>query len=173
MASKQHKFDSLVRTFHGDLYRYALFLCKSESLAQDLVQEVYLRAWKNLDQLLQVKAAKSWLFTILSRENARHFGRNNLDIVDIDFIEEIPLAESTESNMQKHQLQRAITKLEIEYREPMLLQVVGGFSTNEIAAILELNENTVSTRLFRARSQLKQVMSPSNKADIRSKQKGK
>ncbi len=158
MASKQHKFDSLVRTFHGDLYRYALFLSKNESLAEDIVQEVYLRAWKNIDNLREVKAAKSWLFTILSRENARHFGRKSLDTVDIDIVEEIPAAESIESNMQRFQLQRAIGKLAMEYRQPMLLQVVGGFSTDEIAGILALNDNTVSTRLFRARSQLKQVM---------------
>jgi len=158
MAFKKHKFDSLVRTFHGDLYRYALFLSKNESLAQDLVQEVYLRAWKNLDKLRDVKAAKSWLFTILSRENARHFGRNQLDTVNIDFVEEIPSSESTEANMQRHQLQRAIVKLEADYREPMLLQIVGGFTTDEIAGILHLNDNTVSTRLFRARSQLKQAM---------------
>jgi len=158
MASKQHKFDSLVRSFHADLYRYGLFLCKSESLAQDLVQEVYLRAWKNLDKLREVKATKAWLFTILSRENARHFGRKSLPTVAIDFAEEIVAVDNSESDMQRHQLQRAIVELESEYREPMLLQVVGGFSTDEIATILNLNGNTVSTRLFRARSQLKQRM---------------
>jgi RNA polymerase sigma-70 factor (ECF subfamily) len=158
MAFKKHKFDLLVRTFHGDLYRYALFLSRNESLAQDLVQEVYLRAWKNLHKLRDVKAAKSWLFTILSRENARHFGRNKVDTVSIDFVEEIPSTESTEKNMQRHQLQRAIVKLDADYREPILLQIVGGFSTDEIAQILKLNDNTVSTRLFRARSQLKKAM---------------
>ena len=49
-------------------------------------------------------------------------------------------------------------KLEIEYREPLFLQVIGGFSGDEIADILDLNKNTVMTRLFRARNQLKEML---------------
>ena len=57
--------------------------------------------------------------------------------------------------MDRELLHSAINRLESEYREPLLLQVVGGFSGKEIAEILELNNNTVMTRLFRARSKLK------------------
>ena len=49
-------------------------------------------------------------------------------------------------------------KLEIDYREPLFLQVIGGFSGDEIADILDLNKNTVMTRLFRARNQLKEML---------------
>ena len=42
-----------------------------------------------------------------------------------------------------------------EYREPLVLQVLGGFSSDEIAAVLQLNVNTVNTRLFRARKLLR------------------
>ncbi|EEX91777.1 RNA polymerase sigma-70 factor ECF subfamily [Vibrio orientalis CIP 102891 = ATCC 33934] len=57
-------------------------------------------------------------------------------------------------------------KLEEEYREPLFLQVVGGFSGEEIGEILDLNKNTVMTRLFRARNQLKEML------DSDSKQRG-
>ncbi|MGL0821807.1 sigma factor-like helix-turn-helix DNA-binding protein, partial [Vibrio vulnificus] len=43
-------------------------------------------------------------------------------------------------------------------REPLFLQVVGGFSGEEIGDILDLNKNTVMTRLFRARNQLKELL---------------
>lgn len=49
-------------------------------------------------------------------------------------------------------------RLEIDYREPLFLQVIGGFSGDEIADILDLNKNTVMTRLFRARNQLKELL---------------
>lgn len=52
-------------------------------------------------------------------------------------------------------------KLDVEYREPLFLQVIGGFSGEEIAEILELNKNTVMTRLFRARNQLKEMLDSS------------
>lgn len=60
--------------------------------------------------------------------------------------------------MEQTMIQRQIQALPEEYREPLLLQVVMGCSGDEIATILDLNKNTVMTRLFRARSQLKDAL---------------
>ena len=60
-----------------------------------------------------------------------------------------------DSKMDRELLHNAINRLDSYYREPLLLQVIGGFSGKEIAEILELNNNTVMTRLFRARGKLK------------------
>jgi len=57
--------------------------------------------------------------------------------------------------MDRELLHKAINRLESDYREPLLLQVIGGFSGKEIADMLQLNNNTVMTRLFRARSKLR------------------
>ncbi|WP_046224376.1 sigma-70 family RNA polymerase sigma factor [Vibrio sp. ECSMB14106] len=154
---KQRKYEALVRAYHRDLFRYAYWLCKDKSIAEDLVQETCLRAWKSLDSLQDEKAAKSWLITILRRENARRFERKQFDLVDIDDHGN----DANVSDDPHHQhlwLQAQIMKLEIDYREPLFLQVIGGFSGDEIADILELNKNTVMTRLFRARNQLKEML---------------
>lgn len=154
---RQRKYEALVRAYHRDLYRYAYWLCKDRSIAEDLVQETCLRAWKSLDSLLDEKAAKAWLITILRRENARRFERKQFDLVDID--EHGYEAKYTDDeHYQNEWLQNQILKLDVEYREPLFLQVVGGFSGEEIADILSLNKNTVMTRLFRARNQLKEMM---------------
>jgi RNA polymerase sigma-70 factor (ECF subfamily) len=63
-----------------------------------------------------------------------------------------------EQDMENEWLRRHIAELAVEYREPLLLQVIGGFSGEEIAEILDLNKNTVMTRLFRARNQLKEAL---------------
>ncbi len=157
---KQKKYEALVRAYHRDLFRYAYWLCKDKTVAEDLVQETCLRAWKSLDSLQDEKAAKSWLITILRRENARRFERKQLELVDInDYGHEVKA--NDDSHHQREWLQAQIMKLDIEYREPLFLQVVGGFSGEEIAEILELNKNTVMTRLFRARNQLKEKMDES------------
>ena len=57
-------------------------------------------------------------------------------------------------------LRYAIMKLPIEYREPLVMQVLGGFSTEEIARELELTNTAVLTRLFRARSKLRGLCGP-------------
>ena len=154
---KQRKYEALVRAYHRDLFRYAYWLCKDKSIAEDLVQETCLRAWKSLDSLQDEKAAKSWLITILRRENARRFERKQFDLVDID--DHGNDASVSDDPHHQHQwLQVQIMKLEIDYREPLFLQVIGGVSGDEIADILDLNKNTVMTRLFRARNQLKEML---------------
>ncbi len=154
---KQRKYEALVRAYHRDLFRYAYWLCKDKSIAEDLVQETCLRAWKSLDSLQDEKAAKSWLITILRRENARRFERKQFDLVDIDDHSN-DASVSDDPHHQHLWLQAQIMKLEIDYREPLFLQVIGGFSGDEIADILDLNKNTVMTRLFRARNQLKEML---------------
>ncbi|MBW3696407.1 sigma-70 family RNA polymerase sigma factor [Vibrio sp. T187] len=154
---KQRKYEALVRAYHRDLFRYAYWLCKDKSIAEDLVQETCLRAWKSLDSLQDEKAAKSWLITILRRENARRFERKQFDLVDIDDHGNDAKV-SDDPHHQQVWLQAQIMKLEVEYREPLFLQVIGGFSGEEIGEILELNKNTVMTRLFRARNQLKEML---------------
>ncbi|TKE96867.1 sigma-70 family RNA polymerase sigma factor [Vibrio kanaloae] len=154
---KQRKYEALVRAYHRDLFRYAYWLCKDKSIAEDLVQETCLRAWKSLDSLQDEKAAKSWLITILRRENARRFERKQFDLVDIDDHGN-DASVSDDPHHQHLWLQAQIMKLEIDYREPLFLQVIGGFSGDEIADILDLNKNTVMTRLFRARNQLKELL---------------
>ncbi|MGR3043078.1 sigma-70 family RNA polymerase sigma factor [Vibrio vulnificus] len=154
---RQRKYETLVRAYHRDLYRYAYWLCKDQSIAEDLVQETCLRAWKSLDSLQDEKAAKSWLITILRRENARRFERKQFDLVDIDDYGNDAKVTDDEHHQQEW-LQAQIMKLDVEYREPLFLQVVGGFSGEEIGDILDLNKNTVMTRLFRARNQLKELL---------------
>jgi RNA polymerase sigma-70 factor, ECF subfamily len=159
--SKQERYEALVESLYQDVFRYAYWLCKNHALAQDLVQETFLRAWRSLDSLQNDKAAKAWLFTILRRENARLYERYRPELVDIEDVSIADAEEQTpEENMDKDLLHAAIMKLEAEYREPLLLQVIGGFSGKEIAEILDLNSNTVMTRLFRARSKLKEVFIP-------------
>ena len=155
--NKQERYESLVGNLYQDVFRYALWITKNQPLAEDLVQETFLRAWRSLDSLEKDEAAKAWLFTILRRENARLYERYRPELVDI---EDQSVADSSdqepESKMERELLLSAIHRLDEEYREPLLLQVIGGFSGKEIAEIMDLNNNTVMTRLFRARNKLKQ-----------------
>ena len=84
MMKKQKRYEALVKALHADIFRYAMWLIKDKAIAEDVVQETFLRAWKSLDSLKDEGAAKSWLITILRRENARRFERKQFDLVDID-----------------------------------------------------------------------------------------
>ena len=75
MVSKQTRYENLVNAYSPWLYRYAYWLSGERAAAEDLVQETFLRAWRFLDSLKEEAAAKSWLTTILRRENARKFAK--------------------------------------------------------------------------------------------------
>ena len=81
-----------------------------------------------------------------------------MQLVDIDTEELVDHDSDNESSQQQRQLRRAIMMLASEYREPLMLQIIAGFSGEEIAELLDLNKNTVMTRLFRAKNQLKLMM---------------
>ena len=155
--NKTKRYELLVKHYHADLYRYGYWLCKDPDIAQDLVQETFLRAWKSLDSLLDAGAAKAWLITIVRRENARRFERRQFDYDDAAEQDSLPdtAQTSAEQDCDNDTLRRHMAALAEEYREPLVLQVLGGFSSDEIAAVLQLNVNTVNTRLVRARKLLR------------------
>jgi RNA polymerase sigma-70 factor (ECF subfamily) len=64
-------------------------------------------------------------------------------------------------------MRRALATLGRDYRDPLLLQVIGGFSCREIGDMLSLNTNTVLTRLFRARKQLRDLLTDSDEQEAR------
>lgn len=160
--SKTRRYEQLVRHYHADVYRYGYWLCKDPDIAQDLVQETYLRAWKSLDSLLDAGAAKAWLITILRRENARRFERKQFAYDDATEQDSLPDTNQTsaEQDCDNDKLRSHIAALPEEYREPLVLQALGGFSSDEIASLLQLNVNTVNTRLFRARKLLRNHLTP-------------
>ena len=158
-ASKEVRYRKIVDEFYTDIYRYAYWLAKSKQVAEDLTQETFLRAWRALDSLQKPEAAKAWLFTILRRENARMYEKYRPELDDIDDYSTPDVYQNEpDQQLERDLLHKAMAKLEPEYREPLILQVIGGFSGEEIAAMLELNNNTVMTRLFRARNKLKQEL---------------
>jgi len=158
-TDRQARFHSLAEAYGTDLYRYAMWICGNDALAKDLVQETYLRAWKALDKLNDIGAAKSWLITILRREYARTFERKVPKFTDVDAIE---VPEDTEmepdDRLEVQILRSHIKKLPMKYREPLLLQVVMGNSCAEIARKLDISKSAVMTQLFRARKQLLERM---------------
>ena len=160
-ADKRRRYEGLVKDFYNDIYRYAFWLAKNRHLAEDLTQETFMRAWRSFDSLQSEAAAKAWLFTILRRENARLYEKYRPELDDIDDFESgLPDRQQLEPEqlVEVQLLHRAMDSLEPEYRDPLLLQVICGFSGDEIARMLDLNNNTVMTRLFRARNKLKALL---------------
>jgi len=153
---RRARFQALCQSLRPDLLRFAFWLARDRALAEDVVQETMIRAWKAQDSLLDEGAAKPWFLTIIRREYARSFERKRFVTVDVEELiakEEPMLAAADDQELVE--LRAAIFRLPGEYREPLVMQVLMGYSTAEIAAELGLSNAAVLTRLFRARKQLR------------------
>lgn len=160
MGSKQ-QFEQMVRAFSADLYRYAYWLCRDRFVAEDLLQEAFARAWKAWQHLREPTSVKAWLITILRNEHFRRFSRKQLNIVDGEPDEsEMPSVPSSADRLEMEQL---VSLLPLAYREPLLLQALGGFSCSEIAGMLGTTEGAVMTRLTRARQALRSELQAAEK----------
>lgn len=158
-TARRRRFDQLVGVFYADMYRYAAWLSRDRAIAEDVVQEALLRAWKSLDVLRDDAAAKPWLLTIVRRENARYFERKRLETVDIDELSAAQAALLAEQpDRELDEMREAIFELDDDYREPLVLQVMMGYSTTEIAELMGLKQGAVLTRLHRARHKLKEII---------------
>ncbi len=156
---RRRRFDRIVAVLYKDMYRYAAWLSRDPSVAEEVVQEALLRAWKSLDALREDNAAKPWVLTIVRRENARFFERKRLETVDIDGLTPAQAAMLAEGdNSEVKDVREAIYRLDDDYREPLVLQVLMGHSTKEIAELMGMKQGAVLTRLHRARLKLKDVI---------------
>ena len=152
-------FARLCEELRPDLYRFAFWLARDRGVAEDVVQEALLRAWRSRESLAETTAVKPWLLTIVRREHARLYERKRFETVPVD---DLVGSESPELAVAEEQetmdVRRAIFALEDDYREPLVLQVLLGYTTDEIAQQLGLTQGAVLTRLFRARHKLRRQL---------------
>jgi RNA polymerase sigma-70 factor, ECF subfamily len=158
-TDRRRRFESLCESLRPDLLRFAFWLGRDRALAEDVVQEAMLRAWKSLDSLADESKAKSWLLTIVRREFARSFERKRHETTDLETLvaaESDALAAGGDERLAE--VRAAIFRLDDDYREPLVLQVLMGYSTREIAEMMGLQQGAVLTRLFRARARLRHTL---------------
>ena len=152
------------------LYGYAIVLSRNSTEAEDLVQETCLRALRAIGGLRADGSAKSWLFTILRNIwlNQLRQRRTAPHLVELDADEnganepadaaQDPLTKYV-NRIEREHVRAAIRQLPLEFREIILLREYEELSYQEIAALLHCPEGTVMSRLARARSKLRDLLS--------------
>jgi RNA polymerase sigma-70 factor (ECF subfamily) len=161
--------DMLSRHIDG-LYSYALALSRNRVDAEDLVQETYVRAIPALRRLRKESNVKSWMFTILRNIWLNQLRQPRVTVsmpgTNIDqFLPELraPGAKDPHSlllaSLDLDQVRQAISRLSVEFREIILLREFEDLSYQEIAGVLKCPIGTVMSRLGRARSKLRELLS--------------
>lgn len=173
-ARGEKAFEELLAANLDALYRTALRLCRGRTEeAEDLIQDSALRAFSKRDNLRDAGAGRSWLFTTLVRThlNRVRSERRRHETLESDYDDrqfEAALAGWSPAEMPDERLDReatqaavraAIDGLDPNLREVLLLIDLEDFSHREAAAMLEIPEGTVASRLFRGRCELRSALS--------------
>jgi RNA polymerase sigma-70 factor (ECF subfamily) len=159
---------------HGPLlFQLGYRFCGDPHQAEDLVQEVFMAALKGWDGFRGASDEKTWLYRIAARACERlhrrragepeHIGSLDVTLPFGDdrmpaVPEEGDPAKAVLQAESRERIERAIVALPDEFRVPLVLKDIAGFSVVEIAGVLGLEEGTVRSRVHRARMKLRDAM---------------
>jgi RNA polymerase sigma-70 factor (ECF subfamily) len=139
-------FEDLVRQYQGDVWRFAYHFTRDRSLADDVTQEAFLRAFRFLRGFRGDSKFTSWLFRI-----ARNCAMDQIKARNV-YVERVtPIAGTTTDPQARVELHAALDAVSAEHREPFMLVEVFGLSYQETADVLGVRVGTIKSRMHRAR----------------------
>lgn len=171
-AEREAALEHLMQEYGTKVLHLAFYHLKDRHLAEDVAQEVFIKAYKHWDNFRGESSAYTWLYKItvnLCRDKARSAWWRRLlpsedpragaspDAELMSHPEESP-EDAALKNDRRDALMQQVMKLPDAYREVVVLFYYQDLSTVEIAEITGQNENTIKTRLFRARAMLKDLL---------------
>lgn len=162
---KVEDFEAAALPYLNELYRTASRLTGNGTEAQDIVQNVYLQAWRSFHRFELGTNCRAWLFKILLNEIRHHRRhRTNSKILDdddalADAASEVPVPQT----LTDVDVLAALDTLPVENREVVLLADVEDFAYRQIAEILKIPLGTVMSRLSRGRRQLRMKLKGMNR----------
>ena len=159
LISKAKKKDAdayiaLIEENKANMYKIAFSILHNDADAADAIQDAILKSWKNIEKLKQDKYFKTW-FTRILINCCNDIIRKNSRTVYVEDYEGIEPYDSYE--ISGSQINECLDGLSDNYRLVLILHYVQGFSIKEISSIMNINENTIKTRLSRGREQFRQL----------------
>lgn len=153
-------FSALYEKYSIELYRFALYMVGSKEDAEDAVQEAVISAWQGIGALKDNEAFKPWLFKILGNKCKTLLMKKNkyadeLPVDDYSFFIDAPVDESLINNAE---LKEALASLTPPDGQIILLSVIGGFKSFELASIFNMTPGAVRTRQKRALEKLREIL---------------
>ncbi|MGV3487500.1 MAG: sigma-70 family RNA polymerase sigma factor [Tuberibacillus sp.] len=168
--SKEAILEDLMNRYGTKVVRLAYTYVKDRAKAEDIAQEVFIKCFERLDQFRGDSGIQTWVYRItvnlckdyLKSWHVRHvfFGAKKNDISPIT---EVTPEAAILSRAEQRRLSELVLDLPVKYREIIILYYYEDLSVQDIGIMMDLQENTVKTRLRRARMKLRQLYERSEK----------
>lgn len=150
--------EQLITEHHADVYRYARWLTRCATAAEDIAQEVFLQAFRGIHTLRDHKSGRSWLLTITRNEWVR-WSKKSQQVGNNSLLEDEATLEASQHRLEDIEWVAAgLRELPEDYRAVVLLYYYERLSYAEIAEQLAIPIGTVMSRMSRGRNQLKECL---------------
>lgn len=164
-AERQKLFDELYTLYEKRVYAYCVYVTGDKDQANDVFQEVFIKAYKALHTIREADKAANWLFRIARNEclnSLKVSQRNTKRKVDIDTtIDSEEMSTSAKGYTDEFEILRwALDQISKEQREALLLAEFEGFSLKEIAEMTGATLSNVKVRIHRAKQKLQKILQP-------------
>jgi RNA polymerase sigma-70 factor (ECF subfamily) len=160
LAGEHRAFEGIVKRWQGPLVNMAWRYCRDRSRAEEMAQEAFLRAWRNLAHWRRESNFSTWLFALaanLYRSELKRFPTVTLPLDEApEPSQPAPQLHEFQEQRQNEALRRAVLNLPLRYREPVILFYFHEMDSAAAAATLKMPEGTLKARLSRARALLRQ-----------------
>lgn len=158
--------ERLVDAHGDDVLRLAFLSLRDRAQAEDIFQEVFLRAYTHADSFRGESSPRTWLYRItvnLCRDRLRSAGFRRLVVIGDDAVGSLlpPVPDAEEEALaeaDREELLEAVLRLPLEFREVILLYYIHELDVREVAEALGLTAGTVKSRLHRARLKLRTLL---------------
>lgn len=146
-------FGTLYGRIYKELYRFAFYMMKQPQDAEDVVSETVIAAYENLGKLKKEESFRNWIFTILANQCKKHFRtKNPTDVLTEE------LAAKEADHEENHDVRTAFMQLNEEDRMIVAWSVLGGYPSEAIGNMIQMNPATVRSRKARALDKLRQLL---------------
>ncbi|WP_323035312.1 RNA polymerase sigma factor [Pararhodobacter sp.] len=151
--------DELV-THLGVLRAFALSLCRNGTLADDLVQETVMKAWKSIDSFEVGSNMRAWLFKILRNTYYTSYAKARREVADVDGVmgENVAVKPDHDGRLAYADFLKAFEQLPDDQREALTLVGASGFAYHEAAEMCGVATGTIKSRVNRARQRLIELL---------------
>lgn len=153
----QESIRSLYELYSNDIYRYARLTLGDSNDAYDVVQEVFLRAFRSWEGYRETSSPKTWLMSIAKNYMFDVFRKKRTERKVVD-PSEIPEVAITESGGMSLEIESALSRLKDTYRQVVILRHIENYSAQETAQILNWSETKVRTTTHRAIAKLREFL---------------
>lgn len=147
---------------------FAISLSGNHARADDLVQDVLVKAWSNMDKFQEGTNLKAWLFTILRNTYLSDHRKRKREVEDVNgaYSDRLSSPPEQHGHLDMKDLKIALAKLSTDQREALVLIGAEGFSYEEAAEICGCAVGTIKSRVNRARNRLAELMNVENGSEF-------